>query len=258
MGAESFDDAGALRLRDDLILLQTADIISPISDDPYLFGQVAAANALSDVYAMGGTPVSALNLAFFPGGMPRDQQREILRGAADKCDEAGAPVVGGHTVEDREAKFGLAVSGTCRPEDLLRNTGALAGDRLVLTKPVGTGLLLTAMKKRWLREDELRACHQQMAALNDDAARQAIVVGAHAATDVTGFGLGGHAAEMARGSGARMRLRLNACRTRSSSQKSRQDERHTPWSSVRRFSSGGRPRERAATRLCVPVVRLVM
>lgn len=200
MGSESSDDAGAYLLRDDLVLLQSVDVIAPIADDPVLFGQVAAANALSDIYAMGGTPATALNLAFFPRRMPMDMQRQVLQGAAEVCEAAGAAVAGGHTIEDPELKFGLAVSGVCRPDELLRNSTARPGDVLVLTKPIGTGLLLNGMKAGKIDDDQLRECWQQMRQLNDAAGREAVALGASAATDITGFGLGGHAAEMARGS----------------------------------------------------------
>lgn len=208
VGADSFDDAGAFLLRDGLVLLQTADIISPVCDDPELFGRIAAANALSDVYAMGGEPCTVLNLAFFPARMPLEVQRGVLAGAQETCREAGALVVGGHTLDADEVKFGLSVSGTCTPDQLLRNAGARPGDRLVLTKPIGTGLVLTGLRKGWVSEEELAGSLAQMAQLNSVAAREARVAGAHGATDVTGFGLGGHAAEMARASGVAMRLQM--------------------------------------------------
>jgi selenide,water dikinase len=206
VGAESFDDAGAYLLADDLVLLQTVDVIAPVSDDPETFGRVAAANALSDVYAMGGVPRTALNLAFFPARMPKEMQRGVLRGAGETCARAGAAVAGGHTVTDRELKFGLSVSGTCRPDDLLRNSGARTGDRLVLTKPIGTGLILNGMLVGKTPASLLEESLEQMVALNDVASREAVALGAHAATDITGFGLGGHAAEMARGSGVCLAL----------------------------------------------------
>ena len=210
VGAESFDDAGAYALDDDLVLLQTADIIAPVCDDPFVFGQVAAANALSDIYAMGGRPATGLNLAFFPTRMPAAMQREVLRGAGETCARAGAVVAGGHTVTDKELKFGLSVSGTCRRDELLLNRGAQPGDRLVLTKPIGTGLILNGNLVGKTPEPLLQEALEQMVQLNDVAAREAHRFGAHAATDVTGFGLGGHAAEMARGSGARLTLHFDA------------------------------------------------
>lgn len=208
VGAESFDDAGAYLLDDDLVLLQTADVIAPVCDDPFRFGQVAAANALSDIYAMGGRPRTALNLAFFPSRMPAEMQREVLRGAGETCVRAGAVVAGGHTVTDRELKFGLSVSGTCRPEQLLRNSGARPGDALVLTKPIGTGLILNGMLAGKTPPALLEQALVQMAELNDVAAREAHRFAAHAATDITGFGLGGHAAEMARGSQVCLEIRF--------------------------------------------------
>lgn len=210
VGPGTLDDAGAYRLTDELVLLQTADVISPVCDDPYRYGQVAAANSLSDVYAMGGAPRTALNLAFFPRDIPVDVIAGILRGAGDVCLSAGAAVIGGHTVHDEDTKFGLAVAGTCRPEQLLRNAGARAGDRIVLTKPVGTGLMMSSNGKGWLDDAEMAGCLDRMAELNDVAAELALAHGAHAATDVTGFGLAGHASEMARASGARIVLDFDA------------------------------------------------
>ncbi len=212
VGPSSFDDAGAYEIEPDLVILNTADVITPVCDDPFLFGQIAAANALSDVYAMGGRPVTVLNLAFFSERMPQEQQRRVLAGAAAKVREAGAVVVGGHTLQDREVKFGLAVTGRCRRAELLTNAGARPGDRLVLTKALGTGSLLSAWRKGWLSDEApvMRECLEQMATLNAAAAELAHEHGAHAATDVTGFGLGGHAVEMARASRVQLLLRPDA------------------------------------------------
>lgn len=207
VGHETMDDAGIFVLSDDLALVQTVDFFAPIVDDPYLFGQVAAANALSDVYAMGGTPLTALNIVGFPHKkLPLDVLREILRGGQDKVHEAGAFVVGGHTIIDEELKYGLAVTGRADPRRLLTNAGARAGDRLVLTKPIGTALLATAAKRGELPETELHALVDSMRALNAAASRAALSIGATCATDVTGFGLLGHASHIARASGVTLRI----------------------------------------------------
>src|SRR3954465_5509411 len=156
VGRETFDDAGVFRLSDDLALVQTVDFFAPIVDDPYQFGQVAAANALSDVYAMGGEPLTALNIVGFPSGkLPLEVLREILRGGQDKVHEAGALIVGGHTIIDEELKYGLSVTGRANPKRLLTNSGAKVGDRLVLTKPIGTALLATLAKKGALPDAEM-------------------------------------------------------------------------------------------------------
>jgi selenide,water dikinase len=202
VGRETFDDAGVFRLRDDLALIQTVDFFAPIVDDPYLFGQVAAANALSDVFAMGGEPLTALAIVGFPSGsLPMSVLSDILRGGQDKVHEAGAVLVGGHTIIDEELKFGLSVTGQAHPDHLLTNAGARVGDRLVLTKPLGTGLLATAGKAGRLDESARDALHASMCALNAAASRSALAVTARCATDVTGFGLLGHASHTARASG---------------------------------------------------------
>jgi selenide,water dikinase len=203
VGHETFDDAGIFVLADDFALVQTVDFFAPIVDDPYAFGQVAAANALSDVYAMGGTPLTALNIVGFPTGrLPLAVLTAILQGGQDKVHEAGAAVVGGHTVTDEELKFGLAVTGRADPRRLLTNAGARPGDRLVVTKPVGSGLVATALKRAdaGLPADAEGQLVRTMAALNRVAAEAALAVGARAATDVTGFGLAGHASHVARAS----------------------------------------------------------
>jgi selenide, water dikinase len=202
VGRETFDDAGVFLLRDDLALIQTVDFFAPIVDDPYLFGQVAAANALSDVFAMGGEPLTALAIVGFPSGsLPMHVLSDILRGGQDKVHEAGAVLVGGHTIIDEELKFGLSVTGQAHPRHLLTNASALVGDRLVLTKPLGTGLLATAGKAGVLPDESRDALHSSMCALNALASRAALAVGARCATDVTGFGLLGHASHIARASG---------------------------------------------------------
>src|SRR5215212_6092400 len=167
VGHETFDDAGIFVLSDDLALVQTVDFFAPIVDDPFTFGQIAAANALSDVYAMGGEPLTALNIVGFPSGkLPLEVLREILRGGQEKVHEAGALVVGGHTIIDEELKYGLSVTGRAHPKRLLTNANARAGDRLVLTKPIGTALLATVAKASQLPEPETRALHDSMRALN--------------------------------------------------------------------------------------------
>ncbi|HEU4630118.1 MAG TPA: selenide, water dikinase SelD [Gemmatimonadaceae bacterium] len=208
VGRETFDDAAVVQLDAGLALVQTVDFFAPIVDDPYAFGQIAAANALSDVYAMGGEPLTALNLVGFPvGRLPHEVLAEILRGGQDKVHEAGALVVGGHSVVDEEVKYGLAVTGRVDPRRVLTNAAAHPGDRLVLTKALGTGILATALKRGWLEADVERRLVEQMARLNREAARAAADVGARCATDVTGFGLLGHASHVARASGVTLRIR---------------------------------------------------
>jgi selenide,water dikinase len=209
VGRESFDDAGVFLLRDDLALVQTVDFFAPIVDDPYEFGQIAAANALSDVFAMGGEPLTALAIVGFPvGKLPMSVLTDILRGGQDKVREAGATLVGGHSIIDEELKFGLSVTGQADPRTLLTNATARVGDPLVLTKPLGTGLLATAAKQDRLDGAGRAALHASMASLNATASRAALAVGVRCATDVTGFGLLGHASHVARASG--VTLRINA------------------------------------------------
>src|SRR4051812_19980567 len=172
VGRETFDDAGIFVLSDDLALVQTVDFFAPIVDDPYLFGQVAAANALSDVYAMGGEPLTALNIVGFPSGkLPVSVLTEILRGGQDKVHEAGALIVGGHTIIDEELKYGLSVTGRVHPKRFLSNANAVVGDRLVLTKALGTGLLATALKAGTLGTEETSALYASMCQLNAEASR---------------------------------------------------------------------------------------
>ena len=203
VGHETFDDAGIFVLADDLALVQTVDFFAPIVDDPYAFGQVAAANALSDVYAMGGTPLTAMNIVGFPTGkLPLEVLTAILQGGQDKVHEAGATIVGGHTVTDDELKYGLSVTGRADPRRLLTNAAASPGDRLVLTKPVGSGLLATALKRgdAGLPAASERQLVALMSALNRDASQVALALGVRCGTDVTGFGLAGHASHIARAS----------------------------------------------------------
>lgn len=202
VGPETSDDAAVYRLTDDLALVETLDFFTPIVDDPYQFGAIAAANALSDVYAMGARPLFALNIAAFPSNrLPMSVLEAILRGASDKAAEAGIPIVGGHTVDDTEPKFGLAVTGVVHPEKILTNKGARAGDMLILTKPIGTGIISTAVKQGVATEEQARQAAETMAALNRLAAEAMVSFAVSACTDITGFGLLGHLREMAEGAG---------------------------------------------------------
>ncbi len=211
MGLEKADDAGVYRLTDDLAIVQTVDFFTPIVDDPYTFGQIAAANALSDVYAMGGRPLTAMNIVCFPSrDMDIEVLREILRGGIDKLREAGAVLVGGHSVDDTELKYGLAVTGTVHPGKVLTKAGARPGDALILTKPIGTGIINTAVKGGLADEEAAGAAARSMAALNKAAAGVMLEVGANACTDITGFGLLGHACEMVQGSPVGLRVRSAA------------------------------------------------
>lgn len=188
------------KLRDDLAIVQTVDYFTPIVDDPYSFGQIAAANALSDIYAMGGNPITAMNIVCFPSkSMDIAVLREILRGGMDKLREAEVALVGGHSVDDPELKYGLSVTGVVHPEKVLRNTGARNGDWLILTKPIGTGIINTAIKANMADKDIIEAVIDQMATLNKAAAGIMQEFEVHGCTDVTGFGLLGHACEMVQG-----------------------------------------------------------
>ncbi|GAB6933923.1 selenide, water dikinase SelD [Calditerricola satsumensis] len=207
VGFETSDDAGVFRLTDDMALVQTVDYFTPIVDDPYWFGAIAAANALSDVYAMGGKPLTALNIVGFPiKKLDPAILADILRGAAEKVREAGATLVGGHSIDDQEPKFGLAVTGVVHPDKVWRNCGACPGDKLILTKPIGVGVLTTAIKRDRLDEEGTRRVTEVMATLNKAAAEVLASFSVHACTDVTGFGLLGHAYEMAAGSGVGLRI----------------------------------------------------
>lgn len=209
IGRETFDDAGVFVLSEGLALVQTVDFFAPIVDDPYTFGQIAAANALSDVYAMGGEPLTALNIVAFPTGqLPLSVLTDILRGGHDKVHEAGAVVVGGHSVVDDELKFGLAVTGIADPQKLLTNAAAMPGDRLVLTKPIGTGILVTAVKKEGVKAyaAEYERMIRTMSALNRDASREALAASARCATDITGFGLLGHCSHISRSSAVTLEI----------------------------------------------------
>src|SRR5215218_8022030 len=202
VAADTADDAAVYRLRPDLALVQTADFFTPIVDDPYAFGRIAATNALSDIYAMGGEPVSALNLVAYPlATLGPEVLAEILRGGADAVAAAGASVVGGHSIDDPEPKYGLAVTGTVDPRAVLTNAGGAPGDVLVLTKPLGAGAIATALKRGLATPELVARGIEVMTTLNARAAEQARAAGAHALTDVTGFGLLGHTHELAEASG---------------------------------------------------------
>ena len=202
VAAGTADDAGVVKLTDDLAIVQTADFFTPIVDDPYAFGRIAATNALSDIYAMGGEPVSALNLVAYPlATLGGDVLAEILRGGADAVAAAGASIVGGHSIDDPEPKYGLAVTGTVHPDRVLTNAGGRAGDALVLTKPLGAGAVATAIKRGLADDGLVQRAVEVMTTLNAAAGAQARAAGAHALTDVTGFGLLGHLHELAEASG---------------------------------------------------------
>jgi selenide,water dikinase len=209
VGLHTSDDAAVYKISDELAFIQTVDFFTPVVDDPYIFGQIAAANALSDVYAMGGRPLLALNIVCFPNCLSRDVLVEILRGGADKVKEAGALIVGGHTVQDDEPKYGLSVTGLIHPNELITNAGAKPGDLLILTKPLGTGIINTAMKAGLASPESCSASVEYMSALNDKASLVMKKAGASACTDITGFGLLGHAAEMAVASGVSLTFRLS-------------------------------------------------
>ncbi|UQZ36171.1 selenide, water dikinase SelD [Paenibacillus sp. PK3_47] len=210
VGLDTSDDAGVYKLSDELALVQTVDFFTPIVDDPYSFGQIAAANALSDIYAMGGKPLTVLNIVAFPiSVLDKSILADILRGAADKVQEAGATLVGGHSIDDKEPKFGLAVTGLVHPDKVRTNAAARAGDKLILTKPIGVGILTTSIKKDQLTPEETARLTAVMSSLNKTAAEIMFSYDVHACTDVTGFGLLGHASEMAKGSGKGLIIRQN-------------------------------------------------
>lgn len=200
VGTETSDDAAVYQISEELAMIQTVDFFTPIVDDPYTFGQIAAANALSDVYAMGGEPKLALNIAAFPNCLDPSVLGEILAGGADKVLEAGAVLAGGHTIQDEEPKYGLCVTGFVHPKHLWKNYGAQKGDILILTKPLGSGIINTAVKGEMASEDEIACAVRTMSTLNKYARDIAGKYRVHCCTDVTGFGLAGHALEMAEGS----------------------------------------------------------
>jgi selenide,water dikinase len=211
VGFNQADDAGVYRLDDHTALVQTVDFFPPIVDEPYAFGQIAAANALSDVFAMGGRPLTALNIVGFPAStMPGSILADILRGGSDKIEEAGAVVVGGHSIKDNELKYGVAVTGLVDPAKVVTNSGARPGDKLFLTKPLGTGIITTGIKQKIIDPDLARLVVDQMAALNKRAAELMLLHDVHAATDITGFAMLGHALEIAEASAVSLRLFADA------------------------------------------------
>ena len=209
VGFDKSDDASVYQISEDLALVQTVDFFPPIADDPYLFGQIAATNALSDVYAMGGEPKLALNLLCIPESMPKEAVHQLLRGGYDKVYEAGAIITGGHSILDPEPKYGLAVTGFVHPEKMLTNSGAKPGDVLLLTKPIGIGVLTTGAKAELTTPEAMELAYRLMTTLNKSARDAMIRYRVHACTDVTGFGLLGHAFEMAQGSDVRLDLEVD-------------------------------------------------
>ncbi len=206
---QSLDDAGVYKLTDELAIIQTIDFFTPIVDDPYAFGQIAAANALSDVYAMGGKPLVAMNVVCFPTkSMDISVLVDILRGGVDKMREAGVTLVGGHSIDDAELKYGLSVTGTINPRQLVTNSGAKVRDKLILTKPLGTGIISTALKAGVVNEELAGRVTKSMATLNNKASELMQEIGVHACTDITGFGLIGHAIQIAESSQVGIELHL--------------------------------------------------
>ncbi len=210
VGRDAADDAAVYKLAPDLAIVQTVDYFTPIVDDPYDFGSIAAANALSDVYAMGGQPLIALNIAGFPSGgpLPISVLGEIMRGGAEKAAEAGVSIVGGHTIDDKEPKYGLSVTGIIHPDKVLKNSGARLGDDIVLTKPLGIGIITTGIKRSLVDEKTVRKVVEVMTTLNKAASEAMVEVGVDACTDVTGFGLLGHLREVTLSSAVGARLRF--------------------------------------------------
>jgi selenide,water dikinase len=211
VGTETNDDAGVFRLRADLAIVNTVDFFTPIVDDPFVFGQIAAANAISDIYAMGAEPRTALNIVGFPRGtMPIEILGEILRGGSEKAREAGVVVIGGHSIIDEEVKYGMAVTGEIHPDRVIRNVGAREGDALVLTKRLGTGIITTALKQRKAAQESIDAAVESMTTLNGVSSRVMRRFDVHACSDVTGFALLGHAQEMAAGTDVTLVLEAGA------------------------------------------------
>ena len=206
VGYDSSDDAAVYKVSDDVAMIQTVDFFPPVVDDPYTFGQIAATNALSDVYAMGGKPTLAMNLLAFPSCLPLEAVGDILAGGASKVTEAGAVIAGGHSIDDQEPKYGLCVTGLVHPDHILTNAGAREGDILVLTKALGTGILSTAAKAELLEQEDYDRMVALMTTLNKYAAQAAVPLHPNACTDVTGFGLVGHVKEMAEGCGHTIEL----------------------------------------------------
>jgi len=212
VGFDTADDAGVYKLTPELALVQTVDFFTPIVDDPYTYGAIAAANSLSDIYAMGGKPISALSVLAYPAKGDLDDLEQILKGGADKIHEAGCVVLGGHSVADDEIKFGYAVTGTVHPERVKTNSGARPGDALVLTKRIGTGVIATALKRGIANESDVQAATDSMLTLNRRACEAMLQFDVHGCTDVTGFGLLGHAREMALGSKVTLEIETRVLR----------------------------------------------
>lgn len=210
VGFDKSDDASVYKVSDDLALVQTVDFFPPMVDDPYLFGQIAATNALSDVYAMGGEPKLALNLLCVPEDMPKEAVHQLLRGGYDKVYEAGTIITGGHSILDKEPKYGLSVTGFVHPEKMLTNSGAKPGDVLLFTKPLGIGVVTTAAKADMVSPETLALAYKMMTTLNKSARDAMVKYRVHACTDVTGFGLLGHTYEMAQGSDVEITLNVDA------------------------------------------------
>ena len=210
VGYDNSDDAAVIRLQGDKFIIQTVDFFTPIVDDPYMFGQIAAANSISDIYAMGGKPLFALNILGFPvNDFPKEIVSKILQGGADKASEAGISIVGGHSIDDKEPKYGLVVTGEVLKDDLIQNKGAKPGDVLLLTKPLGTGIISTGIKKEKANPDSIKQAEDSMATLNKLAGSILSKFSVNAATDVTGFGLLGHAAEMCKSSNVSFEINYN-------------------------------------------------
>lgn len=210
VGFDTSDDAGVYQLNQNQAIVNTADFITPPVDDPFVFGQISAANALSDIYAMGGKPLTCLSLVGFPSDkLGPDILLGIIKGAMSKIAEAGAVLIGGHTTEDEEPKFGLAVTGIVHPEKIWKNSGAQKGDVLILTKPIGSGVLFNANLKNWVSDKAMTECINTISILNKKAAEIMEKYEIHAATDITGFGLAGHSLEMAKGSGMTLEIELD-------------------------------------------------
>jgi selenide,water dikinase len=210
VGFDTADDAGVYKLTPELALVQTVDFFTPIVDDPYTFGAIAAANSLSDVYAMGGKPISALSLLAYPANGDLDDLEQILKGGANKIHESGCVILGGHSIADDEIKFGYSITGTVHPDRVKANAGARAGDALVFTKRIGTGVITTALKREIAKESDVQSAIDSMLTLNRRACEAMLVFDVHGCTDVTGFGLIGHAREMALGSGVTIEIDIAA------------------------------------------------
>ncbi|MGH9662012.1 MAG: selenide, water dikinase SelD, partial [Bryobacteraceae bacterium] len=206
IGFDTNDDAGVYKLSESLALVQTVDFFTPIVDDPYTFGAIAAANSLSDVYAMGGAPMSALSILAYPAQGDIEALEQILKGGAEKIAEAGCVILGGHSINDPEIKFGYAVTGSVDPRRVAANAGARPGDSLVFTKRIGTGVIATALKRGLARPEHVDGAVESMLALNRDACQRMLEAGVHGCTDVSGFGLLGHAREMAVASGVTLEI----------------------------------------------------